>query len=93
MPGFRDAECSLSLSLNLNWLQIAMEPEGPTPLSALSYDTLGWGEGWTYQVPPQLDAMKFLSLGKHQVNICDRWQQNKAKMAGTAWFNGTISTS
>ena len=26
--------------------------------------------------------------GKHQTNICDRWNQNKAGLASTALFNG-----
>ena len=67
---------------------IAMEPESQAPLSALAWDTINWGEGWQYTMPPKIDTKKYLSLGKHQTNICDRWQQNKATMAGTAWLSG-----
>ena len=31
---------------------------------------------------------RFNRYGKHQVNICDRWNQNKAGLATTALFNG-----
>lgn len=66
----------------------ALEAEGEAPITELGYDTLNWGEGWKYTNPPMVDTMKWLSSGKHQVNICDRWQQNKATLAATAWFNG-----
>ena len=67
---------------------IAMEPEGTAPLDAVAYDTLNWGEGWKYTVPPKIDTKKWLTNGKHQTNICDRWDQNKVAMAGTAMING-----
>jgi len=25
---------------------VALEPEGGAPIDEISYDTLGWGEGW-----------------------------------------------
>ena len=46
----------------------------------LNYDTTAWGEGWIYTVPPQVDMHKFLTGGKHNVQICDRWMQDKAPM-------------
>ena len=58
------------------------------PIPELGYGTLDWGEGWAYTVPPRMDTLKWLSSGRHMVNICDRWQQNKATLAATAWFNG-----
>ena len=60
---------------------IAMEAEAEAPITELGYDTLNWGEGWQYTLPPRVDNMKWLSGGKHQVNICDRWNQNKATLA------------
>jgi hypothetical protein len=67
----------------------AMEPEGSAPLAQVDYDTLGWGEGWKYTLPPRIDTLKWLTSGKHLTNICDRWQQNKAiTMAPTAWLSG-----
>ena len=57
-------------------------------MRAVAYDTLTWGEGWQYTLPPKIDTKKWLTNGKHQTNICDRWAQNKVAMAGTAMING-----
>ena len=67
---------------------IALEPEGSAPVTAVGFDTLNWGEGWQYTIPPRVDTKKWLTAGKHQTNICDRWNQNKVGLATTALFNG-----
>ena len=67
---------------------IAMSPEKPGFVTNLNYDTMAWGEGWQYTVPPQVDLHKFLSNSKHNVQVCDRWVVNKAAMVANALFNG-----
>ena len=43
---------------------------------------------YRYTLPPMVDTKKWLTNGKHNTNICDRWQQNKFTMAATAWISG-----
>ena len=42
----------------------------------------------TYVTVVGLPPCRYLTYGKHQVNICDRWNQNKVGLATTALFNG-----
>jgi hypothetical protein len=67
---------------------LANRPVSAGAVRAVAYDTLTWGEGWQYTLPPKVDTKKWLTYGKHQTNICDRWAQNKVAMAGTAMING-----
>jgi hypothetical protein len=39
---------------------------------------------------PKIDMSNWLATKPHQVNICDRWNQNKAGLASTALFNGKV---
>jgi len=43
---------------------IAMEPESQAPLSALAWDTVNWGEGWQYTMPPKIDTKKISDIGE-----------------------------
>ena len=48
-----------------------------------------WGEHWAFATgPPVVDAKKYLTHGKHNVNVVSRWTHNINRMVATAWFNG-----
>ena len=47
---------------------IALEPESSAPVTAVGYDTLNWGEGWRYTVPPKVDTKKWLTYGMLKKN-------------------------
>ena len=71
---------------------LAFEPEsevGANPMDVIEWDTLSWGEHWKFNTgPPVVDAKKFLTRGKHNVNVISRWTHNINTMVSTAWFNG-----
>ena len=65
---------------------LAFEPEseaGDNPLTVIEWDTLSWGEHWTFATgPPVVDAKKFLTHGKHNALITSRWTVNTRPLAG-----------
>lgn len=71
---------------------LAFEPEsevGANPLTVIEWDTLSWGEHWTFATgPPIVDAKKFLTHGKHNALVTSRWTHSIDTMMATAWFNG-----
>ena len=73
---------------------IALEPEMGSSVEQIAWSTLAWAEGWNYtplpstwpQPWPTVSAAKYASGGTYMVHLTERWAQNKAPQAATAWL-------
>jgi len=65
---------------------LALEPEGGPPDEALAWNNLTWGY-WKYPFVPMISKYKWLEP-RHMVNVCDRWNRDKANNLQYAFFNG-----
>ena len=82
---------------------MALEPEHAGSVSELAWSTLTWAANWNYVPPPtwqpardlwpMISTSRWVSRGSYMVHITERWSQNKAAMAATAFFNGHGLTS
>jgi formylglycine-generating enzyme required for sulfatase activity len=83
---------------NVTGRPIGLQPESGESIDALAWSTIMWAEGWDNTPPPSwnpmdgdvwppVSAAKMISES-YMVQLTDRWAQNKAPQAATAWFNG-----
>lgn len=68
---------------------IVFEPEGGDGGEsdpAIAWNNLGWGY-WKYPFEPMISKNKWLER-RYMVNVCDRWNRDKADNLQYAFFNG-----
>lgn len=75
---------------------LALQPEMGFSTQMLAWSTLTWAENWNYSPAqtwqpekdlwPMISTNKWVSKGSYMVQLTERWLQNKAIMAATAFF-------